>query len=1087
MQLFRFERFLALHLKATKIKAYKWWSERRFSNVAHVLILLAYLFGVGSGFYVALPKSSRAAGEISISSWTDLNNVRNNSSASYILTRDLTPTDADYAGIGDSFIPIPSFTGTTFDGGSHQIQGLKINTSDPGLFFQVTGTTISNLGVTDAEIGGDLGTCDYGVIVAQASNVTIYRSYATGVIHGTSSNCGSGGLVGYAGSTTISDSYTNVTIEDSYYAGGLIAYSNNSAIINNSYAIGNVNGVYAGGLSGSGIYEINNSFATGLVTGGASGIGGILGDVAITITNSDWYYQTGSPTSCYPGGDTGCTQQTDLNYFKGNSTNEPMASWDFNNVWTVVPGDYPILSWQIAADTIAPVISNVVAPATTTGESSTITADITDADSGLKTVQIKIGSGDYVTFPLLSGNTNQYSLTAPNNSIAPITYQIKAEDNNGNISTKSGTITVTDNDLPVLGEITGTTGTTAETTTVTVAATDNVSVDVYISINNGTYQKMTATEGNYTYGVAVPNDSVADIKYKIKIIDAGNNSMISDEKTITVTDNDPPTITGITNPKDLAAQNGVIAVTVTDNIAVISAQISFDGVIWENMTNADTAFTYEIKDLDLLFNYHYSIRVFDAAGNKAEGESAKVEQVVAGDEDKEKTEQKTDKWAAKTTKKVKDTAVIVAGVAAEIIKQTPPPVAHTFPYFLFALLAIFAWRLAVSVKAETVQAAKILEIVRLEKIIAEDKENFILLSSHYLRTPLTILRGGFDLTKAAEAIKSKLGAAIESLDAEIQRILKLIEHNKYLMHIVKPDIKKVKVKVYTSLLIWLPIVLIAGLALLANYLFINLQVIKPATVNLIVQAIVFAIVAQFAYSVIRRHFTEKENLENLEKTMKYESEMDKARNLFIEQTTESLTKDLDRISSASKNINDAGTEALTEGQTRLKTILTNLLLLKDIKSGTKVQDRTVLTPHLILNKILKSKADLIKSKNIQVEKSGLLGTIHQNEELVNFVLSTVIDNAVKFSKENGKVGISYTGQKGLAKFTVTDSGPGISKEGMMHLFKPFTRTTSAMNFNYEGFGFSLFLSKIISEHMGGDIQIQSQEGKGTVVTVIFEM
>jgi len=66
---------------------------------------------------------------------------------------------------------------------------------------------------------------------------------------------------------------------------------------------------------------------------------------------------------------------------------------------------------------------------------------------------------------------------------------------------------------------------------------------------------------------------------------------------------------------------------------------------------------------------------------------------------------------------------------------------------------------------------------------------------------------------------------------------------------------------------------------------------------------------------------------------------------------------------------------------------------------------------------------------------------------------------------------------------VADNGIGISSEKLDQLFKPFSRTTSAVEFNYEGLGFSLFLDKIIMDYTGGSVDIQSIENKGTQLFV----
>ena len=67
--------------------------------------------------------------------------------------------------------------------------------------------------------------------------------------------------------------------------------------------------------------------------------------------------------------------------------------------------------------------------------------------------------------------------------------------------------------------------------------------------------------------------------------------------------------------------------------------------------------------------------------------------------------------------------------------------------------------------------------------------------------------------------------------------------------------------------------------------------------------------------------------------------------------------------------------------------------------------------------------------------------------------------------------------------SVSDHGIGIPEEKMSQLFKPFSRGTSAMEFNYEGLGFSLFLDKIIMDYVGGHIAAESTANQQTTFTV----
>jgi len=110
--------------------------------------------------------------------------------------------------------------------------------------------------------------------------------------------------------------------------------------------------------------------------------------------------------------------------------------------------------------------------------------------------------------------------------------------------------------------------------------------------------------------------------------------------------------------------------------------------------------------------------------------------------------------------------------------------------------------------------------------------------------------------------------------------------------------------------------------------------------------------------------------------------------------------------------------------------------------------------------------------------------IKQRRTLFDFVLGSLIDNAIKFSHDGGTITVVSTPHEGVLTLKVSDYGIGIPEEKMSQLFKPFSRSTSALEFNYEGLGFSLFLDKIIMDYMGGEISARSEDHKHTTFTVV---
>jgi heavy metal sensor kinase len=99
------------------------------------------------------------------------------------------------------------------------------------------------------------------------------------------------------------------------------------------------------------------------------------------------------------------------------------------------------------------------------------------------------------------------------------------------------------------------------------------------------------------------------------------------------------------------------------------------------------------------------------------------------------------------------------------------------------------------------------------------------------------------------------------------------------------------------------------------------------------------------------------------------------------------------------------------------------------------------------------------------------------------LLLILLDNAIKFTPEGGRISVTFSCAKGLAHVAVTDTGMGISPDALPHLFERFYRADSARSRQTQGAGLGLALAKWIAERHRGTIDVKSRPGEGSTFTV----
>jgi signal transduction histidine kinase len=128
----------------------------------------------------------------------------------------------------------------------------------------------------------------------------------------------------------------------------------------------------------------------------------------------------------------------------------------------------------------------------------------------------------------------------------------------------------------------------------------------------------------------------------------------------------------------------------------------------------------------------------------------------------------------------------------------------------------------------------------------------------------------------------------------------------------------------------------------------------------------------------------------------------------------------------------------------------------------------------------------IEQKNIQIhriEGDPLLCTINIDKEKIRAVIQNILENAIKYTMQDGDVTIHVYSRDEFVFISVKDSGIGIPKDQQAYIFGKFYRARNASRIDANGSGLGLFIAKNITERHGGTIACNSEEGKGTTFII----
>jgi two-component system phosphate regulon sensor histidine kinase PhoR len=171
---------------------------------------------------------------------------------------------------------------------------------------------------------------------------------------------------------------------------------------------------------------------------------------------------------------------------------------------------------------------------------------------------------------------------------------------------------------------------------------------------------------------------------------------------------------------------------------------------------------------------------------------------------------------------------------------------------------------------------------------------------------------------------------------------------------------------------------------------------------------------------------------------------------------------------------------IQEHAERLNSLVDDLLSLSYLESKEMLLEKQALNLRRLLDEVISGFKAQLKKKDIEI-KNELSDSVEvdADKHRIGQVFINLIDNAIKFNKEKGKIRIYSQPENAKIKVIVEDSGIGIPEKDIPRIFERFYRTDKARSRSLGGTGLGLSIVKHIIELHSGNVGVESTEGLGS--------
>ncbi len=222
---------------------------------------------------------------------------------------------------------------------------------------------------------------------------------------------------------------------------------------------------------------------------------------------------------------------------------------------------------------------------------------------------------------------------------------------------------------------------------------------------------------------------------------------------------------------------------------------------------------------------------------------------------------------------------------------------------------------------------------------------------------------------------------------------------------------------------------------------------------------------------------------------------EEARNSFITQVTHELRAPLTNIRLSAETAIEDGEDSpqtrakclnvINQEAQRLERVVSDMLSVAEIEAGTMDLRRDDVRLEELFERLQADYAAQVAEKSITLEFKlpPKLPVLHADREKISLALHNLINNAVKYTPEGGRVAVNVDTRADRVVVEVTDSGIGIAESDLGKIFDKFYRADDTRLADITGSGLGLALTQEVVHLHGGEIDVQSEIDKGSTFTV----